>query len=248
MKKLDKLIENIFKYCTVGMSKEDKDASLLVINTEYAAFTIKQNCEMLLKHDNLKSECLKTIFRMCNFDYNKCEMTVFGRHPNEYSSMLIRYCKDILDILELNKSRNETELMIINKYTDKWLYFEGYDCGSVVAKINDIYKVNDKYAFSGVIIKLSYPNYNFVGINTEYVEDYSFEDLPYFDNVYPFGDGIEKPISSAEYLDSWLSYNEYGVHVNCKNNSREIDECSLRKLTIDHLDKCIDFVSQNMCI
>ena len=114
--------------------------------------------------------------------------------------------------------------------------------------INDIYKINDKYAFSGVIVKLSYPNYNFVGIETEYVEDYSFEDLLYFDNVYPFGDGIEEPISSTEYLDSWLSYNEYGVHVNGKNNSREIDECSLRKLSIDHLDKCIDFVSQNMLV
>ena len=33
MKKLDQLIENIFKYCTVGMSKEDKYTSLLVTNT-----------------------------------------------------------------------------------------------------------------------------------------------------------------------------------------------------------------------
>ena len=49
MKRLDKLIENIFKYCTAKMSKEDKDASLLVTNTEYAALTIKQNCEMLIK-------------------------------------------------------------------------------------------------------------------------------------------------------------------------------------------------------
>ena len=55
MKKLDQLIKNIFKYCTAKMSKEDKDASLLVTNTEYAALTIKQNCEMLIKHDSMKS-------------------------------------------------------------------------------------------------------------------------------------------------------------------------------------------------
>ena len=107
MKRLDKLIENIFKYCTVGMSKEDKDVSLLIINTEYAAFTIKQNCEMFIKYDNMKSACLETIFRMCNFDFNKYEMTILGRHPNEYCGMLIRYCKDILDMLESNKSRNK---------------------------------------------------------------------------------------------------------------------------------------------
>lgn len=245
MKKLDKLIENIFKYCTVGMSKEDKDASLLVTNTEYAALTIKQNCEMLLKNDNLKSACLETIFRMCNFDFKNHEMTVFGRNPNEYCDMLVRYCKCILDILELNKSRNEDELMLINKYTNKWLYFEGYDCGSVVAKIHDIYKIDDKYAFSGVLVKFNFDKNNFVGIKTEYVEDYSFEDLPCFDNVYPFGEGIKELISSTKYLDSWLSY-EYGVHG--KFNSREIDEYSLRKLTIDHLDKCIDLVSQNVSI
>ena len=69
--------------------------------------------------------------------------------------------------------------------------------------------------------------------------------MPYFGNVYPFGDGIEEPISSTKYLDYWLSY-EYGVHG--KFNSREIDEYSLRKLAIDHLDKCIDFVSQNILV
>lgn len=245
MKKLDQLIENIFKYCTVGMSKEDKDTSLLVTNTEYAALTIKQNCEMLLKNDNLKLACIETIFRMCNFDFKNREMTVFGRNPNEYSDMLARYCEDILAIIKLNKSRNENELMLINKYTNKWLYFEGYDCGSVVAKINDIYKIDDKYAFSGVLVKFNFDKNNFVGIKTEYVEDYSFEDLPCFDNVYPFGEGIKEPISSTKYLDHWLSY-EYGVHG--KFNSREIDEYSLRKLTIYHLDKCIDLVSQNMSI
>ena len=52
----------------------------------------------------------------------------------------------------------------------------------------------------------------------------------------------------AKYLDSFLSYNEYGCLVNGKTDSREIDEYSLRKLTIDHLDKCIDLVSQNMSI
>lgn len=245
MKKLDQLIENIFKYCTVGMSKEDKDASLLVTNTEYAALTIKQNCEMLIKNENLKSACLETIFRMCNFDFKNCEMTAFGRNPKEYSDMLVRYCENILAIIELNKSRNEDELKLINKYTNKWLYFEGYDYGSVVAKIHDIYKINEKYAFSGILVKFNFDNNNFVGIETEYVEDYSFEDLPCFDNVYPFGEGIEEPISSAKYLDYWLSY-EYGVHG--KFNSREIDEYSLRKLTIDHLDKCIDLVSQNVSI
>lgn len=247
MKKLDQLIENIFKYCTAKMSKEDKDASLLVTNTEYAALTIKQNCEMLVKNDNLKSACLETIFRMCNFDFKNHEMTVFGRNPKEYSGMLIRYCEDILAIIELNKSRNEDELTLINKYANKWLYFEGYDCGSVVAKIHDIYKINGNYAFSGVLVKFNFDNNNFVGIETEYVEDYSFEDLPYFYND-TLEEGIEEPISSTKYLDSWLSYNEYGRLVNGKTDSREIDEYSLRKLTIDHLDKCIDLVSQNMSI
>lgn len=243
MKKLDQLIENIFKYCTSKMSKEDKDESLLVTNTEYAALTIKQNCEMLIKHDSMKSACLETIFRMCNFDFKNCEMTVFGRNPNEYSDMLIRYCKDILAIIELNKSRNEDELMLINKYANKWLYFEGYDCGSVVAKIHDIYKINGNYAFSGVLVKFNFDNNNFVGIETEYVEDYSFEDLPYFYND-TLEERIEEPISSTKYLDFWLSYNECGCLVNGKTDSREIDEYSLRKLTIDHLDKCIDLVSQ----
>ena len=130
------------------------------------------------------------------------------------------------------------------------MYFEGYDCGSVVAKIHDIYKIDDKYAFSGVLVKFNFDKNNFVGIKTEYVEDYSFEDLPCFDNVYPFGEGIKEPISSTKYLDSWLSYtyNEHGCLVNGKTDSREIDEYSLRKLTIDHLDKCIDLVSQNVSI
>ena len=44
------------------------------------------------------------------------------------------------------------------------------------------------------------------------------------------------------------AYNEYGCLVNGKTDSKEIDECILRKLTIDHLDKCIDLVSQNMSI
>ena len=123
---------------------------------------------------------------MCNFDFKNSKMTVFGRNPKEYCDMFIRYYEDILAIIELNKLRNEDELTLINKYTNKWLYFEGYDCGSVVAKIHDIYKIDNKYAFSGILVKFNFDNNNFVGIETEYVEDNSFEDLPCFDTIYPF--------------------------------------------------------------
>ena len=69
--------------------------------------------------------------------------------------------------------------------------------------------------FPGVLVKFNFDNNNFVGIETEYVEDYSFEDLPYFYND-TFEEGIEEPISITKYLDSWLSHNEYGCLVNGK--------------------------------
>ena len=174
-------------------------------NLQHIQFQYQQNCEILIKYDSMKSACLETIFRMCNFDFKNREMTVFGRNPNEYSGMLARYCEDILAIIELNKSRNEDELTLINKYTNKWLYFEGYDCGSVVAKIHDIYKINGNYAFSGVLVKFNFDNNNFVGIETEYVENYSFEDLPYFYND-TLEEGIEEPISSTKCYKNYYLY------------------------------------------
>ena len=63
--------------------------------------------------------------------------------------------------------------------------------------------------------------------------------MPYFENCYDF-EPEDFEAGYLEYIDSWLSYNDYGDKVNNNKYSREITKEQVIEIINEHIKNCLD--------
>ena len=178
--------------------------------------------------DNKVITLLNDMIMSCNDNKNK-----------DIYKDLIDKCDKLKQLCEdIKNSCTSVELLKL-KYCNKYLYFEGFEGGSQIAYIKNMRYVNDKdFVWDGYLIRLDLFNNDVMGAKLQEVEGYSFEDMPYFENCYDF-EPEDFEAGYLEYIDSWLSYNDYGDKVNNNKYSREITKEQVIEIINEHIKNCL---------
>lgn len=141
---------------------------------------------------------------------------------------------------ELAKLKAESiDLSPLEKYKGKYLYFEGYEGGSVICRPDKFYvdEEDDTVKYLGIRINLNTENSEGAGVsvNPTYGDwGDSFEDFPYFTNAYDFEEkGDDSVESQVRYLENWL---RYGKYASCTpDDSRELSPERVKDIILEHL-------------
>lgn len=231
MKTLDKIIKEICRHVWKYNPYYDKlqENSQIILHTYYALELINTYCKIILESTNNDtiSTCVNEIIKLTYGDNIPPEEKVkdFIKNSKNIVDIIINHCNDGINIC---KTENDNKIVVLSeKYKNKFLYFEGYESGSVIIFIKNIHYNGANIKWEGAMIDLPTVNSQYGhGINITYIEDGSFEELPYFDNAYDSRHGFDEnlEVGSIEYLDKWLSFNEYGNILNGNKNSRELTE------------------------
>lgn len=197
--------------------------SELYKNIGESAVLIKGYAQMISNNFDCKKvidECTNNIEKICyGSEYTEKESRL-REMPKYVADIIIEKATKLIDLQKSNKDDGLQSLK--KKYCNKYLYFEGYESGSVIINMKDIYYLEDELVWKGKLIDLHTENSSCgPGVIINNVEKQFFDELPYYENDYDFEDKLYNN-DVIGYLDCWLSYNEYGNHVNGNKNSREI--------------------------
>lgn len=150
---------------------------------------------------------------------------------------------------EIRRLKEENEALEsldpLNKYLGKYLYFEGYEDGSSIIRIDSLTRaIDDEILWTGMKIDLQTENSMCgPGVIITYPEEETFEILPYFTNAYEYGDEDIEPSHSVSYLDSWLGDDSLGLRKEGEKTHREIDPSSV----LDNITNLIKWYLPKEC-
>lgn len=188
----------------IGTSwSEIQTSSEIYVSPRDAFYLIKCYSKTILNStsERIISKCIENIEELVYGEIFDNTRTKLRKAPKIVASHLIDYSTKFLDLC-----RSESDLEckeLLNRFGRKFLYFEGFESGSVIIWIQNIFLKEGRFVWSGLEMTLR------GGISINQVEEKGFEDLPYY--------SIDKSLSS------WLEDGSF-AHM----NSRELSPSQVK--------------------